>query len=87
MITTMLVNLDQFFFKHFAKYSKSPQVLVEVCAVPATGTDTAMPTLYQAVSIDDKLFIPLKLFIPTFLLILYIHLGNVLECSWSFYLR
>ena len=33
---TILLKLEQFFFKHFAKFFKALPVPAEVCAVPAT---------------------------------------------------
>jgi len=49
-VTTMLVKLEQFFFKHFAKYFKALPVPVEVCAVPTTGTVTVMATSASGIS-------------------------------------
>lgn len=48
--TTILLKLEQFFFKHFAKFLKALPVPAGVCAVPTTTTVTVMATSSSSAS-------------------------------------
>ena len=47
---TMLLKLEQFFFKHFVKFFKALPVPAGLCAVPTTSTVTVMATSASSVS-------------------------------------
>ena len=47
---TMLLKLERFFFKHFAKFFKALPVPAEVCAVPATLTVTVTAVSASSIS-------------------------------------